>query len=188
METIFEKVSGMRYFILIMLLVGVLACKVEPRRPIVVKSSSIQQSVQINKQQNKKEELLIRQFIQKDSLTTYHNSKKGFWYAYTLLKKKQKYTAKTNDIVIFASQVEGISGKIIYSFETVGRKKYRVDKQNIIKGLQEGLKLMKEGEECTFLFPSYKAYGYVGDGNKIGRNQPLIYKVKLIKIIKFNQK
>lgn len=160
------------------------ACRVEPRRPITARTSSIQRSVQINQQQNQREESLIQQFIQKDSLTTYFNSKKGFWYAYTLSKKNKKYRAKTNDIVIFACQIETMNGEIMYRFTDLGQQSYKVDKQDIVKGLQEGLKLMKEGEECIFLLPSYKAYGYMGDENKIKRNQPLLYRVKLIKINK----
>ena len=46
---------------------------------------------------------------------------------------------------------------------------------------------MNEGDEVTFLFPSHKLYGYIGDKNKIDINQPLIYKVQLIKINKKNE-
>ena len=45
---------------------------------------------------------------------------------------------------------------------------------------------MKEGEELLFLFPSYKAFGILGDRTKVGMNQPLIYRVKLIKIKQVN--
>jgi FKBP-type peptidyl-prolyl cis-trans isomerase len=41
---------------------------------------------------------------------------------------------------------------------------------------------MKEDEEVVFLFPSHAAFGYSGNQEKIGVNQPLIYKVKLNKI------
>ena len=54
-----------------------------------------------------------------------------------------------------------------------------MDKEIIFKGLREGLKIMKEGENVTFLFPSEKAYGYYGDQNKIKSNIPLICNVRL---------
>ena len=41
---------------------------------------------------------------------------------------------------------------------------------------------MSEGDFATFLFPSHKVYGYLGDQKKIGINQPLIFKVQLNKI------
>jgi FKBP-type peptidyl-prolyl cis-trans isomerase len=43
---------------------------------------------------------------------------------------------------------------------------------------------MKQGEMVTFLFPSYQAYGYYGDDNKIGTNIPLIAEVTLNTITK----
>ena len=46
---------------------------------------------------------------------------------------------------------------------------------------------MGEGDVATFLFPSHKVYGYIGDDNKIEINQPLIYKVQIIKINKKNE-
>ncbi|VAW22769.1 hypothetical protein MNBD_BACTEROID04-1927, partial [hydrothermal vent metagenome] len=39
----------------------------------------------------------------------------------------------------------------------------------------------------TFLFPSHKVFGYLGDQKKIGVNQPLIYKVQLNKINRKNE-
>ena len=62
-----------------------------------------------------------------------------------------------------------------------------VDQQEIVEGLRNALKLMKEGEEISFLFPSHKMYGYLGDKNKIGVNQPIKIKVQLIKIINKNE-
>jgi FKBP-type peptidyl-prolyl cis-trans isomerase len=46
-------------------------------------------------------------------------------------------------------------------------------------GLRDGIKLMNEGEKVTFLFPSHMGYGYHGDNNRIGTNQPLICTVTL---------
>ena len=51
-----------------------------------------------------------------------------------------------------------------------------------------GLKLMKEGETITFLFPSYKAYGYYGIENKLGTNIPIQCTVTLNSINKTNEK
>ena len=58
-----------------------------------------------------------------------------------------------------------------------------VDKEELISGLQDGIKLLKEGEVVTFLFPSYKAYGYIGS-DRVEKNQPLVYEVELIKLNK----
>jgi hypothetical protein len=59
---------------------------------------------------------------------------------------------------------------IIYSELELRPQVYRVDKQEIMMGLRDGIKLMHRNEK--FLFPSHMGYGYHGD-KKIGVNQPL---------------
>ena len=59
---------------------------------------------------------------------------------------------------------------------------YKVDKEDFIPALQDGIKLMKKGETIIFVIPSYRAFGVSGDGNKIGINQPIKSTVKLIDI------
>ena len=51
---------------------------------------------------------------------------------------------------------------------------------------RDGLKLMKEGETITFLFPSYKAFGYYGINNKLGTNVPVQCTVTLNTITQNN--
>ena len=56
---------------------------------------------------------------------------------------------------------------------------YLVDKQEIMIGLRDGIKLMRKNEKVSFLFPSHIAYGYLGDKNRIGPNVPIICTVTL---------
>ena len=43
---------------------------------------------------------------------------------------------------------------------------------------------MKKGEKITFIFPSQLAYGYYGDGDRIGTDKPLIYQVTIHNIFR----
>lgn len=52
----------------------------------------------------------------------------------------------------------------------------------VIEGWSEALRLMKEGDEWELYIPSDLAYGEHGAGDKIGPNETLIFKVKLISI------
>ena len=85
--------------------------------------------------------------------------------------------------VRFNHEILDLAGQVIFSKEELGTTDYRVDRQELISGLQDGIKLMREGEMVTFLFPSHKAYGYTGS-DRINPNQPLIYKVELIEVNK----
>ena len=61
-------------------------------------------------------------------------------------------------------------------------KSYKIDKEDFIPALQDGIKLMKIGETITFVIPSYRAFGVTGDGNKIEVNQTIKSTVTLIDI------
>jgi len=88
------------------------------------------------------------------------------------------------DEVIYTYEIKDVNDVLLYTKEELGDRNYMVDREELISGLQDGLKLMKEGEEVLFLFPSHKAYGYSGY-KKIAGNQPLLYNVTL-KTIKTN--
>ena len=140
------------------------------------------ESVERNKELKDVEEEIFRLKMENDSINNYISSEYGFWYYYKEKDTMNNKFATTGDEVIFSYEVRNLNDSIIYSKEELGDKNYLVDKEELITGLQEGIKLMKEGEVVVFLFPSYKAYGYTGD-ERIGRNEPLIYIVQLKKII-----
>lgn len=159
-----------------------------PRKPVSRKTSSsyLKESVKYNKKVIADEEEILKKIILKDSLNKYIASSKGFWYKYQN-KSKLNYYPKFGDKLLFNYEVYTINNELIYSFNEIGNQTYVVDQQELVEGLRNGLKLMKEGDEISFLFPSHKMYGYLGDKNKIRVNQPVKIKVQLIKIIKKNE-
>ena len=85
-------------------------------------------------------------------------------------------------MVEFSYNLADLNGNIFYSKEELGVKKYAIDKEDFIPALQEGIKLMKVGETITFVIPSYRAFGLVGDEKRIGINQSIKSTVTLISI------
>ena len=173
----------MKNKIYILLLLVIIACaQPQPRKPVVKKTSTfLTESIERNKAINKAEENIFKSLMEADSLNTYIVSSNGFWYYYNKIDTVATRLPVRGDEVVYEYQINNVNGDLIYSKEELGVRNYLVDKQELITGLQDGLKLMKEGEEVTFLFPSHKAYGYSGYKNITG-NQPLIYKVKLKEI------
>ena len=88
------------------------------------------------------------------------------------------------DIVQISYDLLDLNDQIIYSKETNGIKEYVVDKEDFIRGLQAGIKLMKEGESMKFIIPSFNAFGVLGDEKKIGMNTSIISRITLININK----
>ncbi len=144
------------------------------------------ESIERNKLLNKAENAILMQKIKSDSLHQYLSSEYGFWYYYEVAVADDEYIAKRGDVVFYSHEIKSLDNTSLYTKEDLGTKSYLVDKEELIAGLQDGFKLMKEGEVITFLFPSYKAYGYTGH-DKIKPNQPLIYTVQLLKINKLSE-
>ena len=166
-----------------MLVMAVLGCKSpEARSPVTQNSGSfINESIQRNKKLVAKEEAIILKMIERDSSHTYIASSNGFWYYYN-----QKSTDSLNvkmpvygDVVRFDYNIKALDGNYIYDVGDIPTKRYAMDREYLFSGLREGLKLMKEGETATFIFPSYKAFGYYGDKDRIGTNIPIITEVTL---------
>lgn len=158
--------------------------KPEPRKPIVRKTGSfLDESVKRNITINKLEEDMLERVMQKDSLHHFINSENGFWYYYQVKDTLDHKSPEKGDIALFAYEVKNLKGDIIFSKEEIGKIQYNIGKQEMLSGLHDGVQLMKEGEVVTFLFPSYKAYGYSGN-ERVRPNEPLIFTVELIKINK----
>lgn len=154
----------------------------EARRPLSRNSGSfIDSSIERNKQLNNREYAQIEDYI-KNSEKPFQSSEHGFWYAYNIQRETLTQTPKFGDLVHFDYVLKTLQDQIIYPNKKKETQRYYVDQQELFSGLREGLKLMKEGESITFIFPSQKAYGYYGDENKIGRNVPLICEVSLLKL------
>jgi gliding motility-associated peptidyl-prolyl isomerase len=160
----------------------VFSCKQrqEARRPISHSSGSfMKKSVERNKQLIASEEGQIDALIKSNPKVKFIASSNGYWYAYVRQNKLDTITPKKGDVAFFDYEIKDLKGKIIYSAAELRPQTYAVDKQNIMTGLREGIKLMHKKETMIFLFPSHIAYGYHGDDKKIGTNQPLLCKVTL---------
>jgi len=174
-----------KYFLVVLFVVTLISCSgPEPRKPVIRKTGSfMKESIKRNKALNTLEEDLLKAKLKKDSIHNYFNSSKGFWYFYNKRDSLQTKYPEKGDEVIYTYEVKRLNDSILYSKEEVGKKHYLVDKEELITGLQDGLKLMHPGEEVTFLFPSHKAFGYTGN-ERVMPNEPLIYTVELIEINK----
>lgn len=166
----------------VLLSVLALGCKnnQEVRRPISHSSGTfMKKSIDKNKKLVASEEQQIKSIIEKDNKTPYIASSKGYWYSYKTKNVTDTITPKKGDVAFFSYEIKDLSNKIIYSELELRPQTYYVDKQDILIGLRDGIKLMHRGEEVNFLFPSHKAYGYRGDTKKIESNTPLLITVKL---------
>lgn len=175
-------------FYLLIIALGVTTCKSpEARPPVSRKSGSfINESVQRNRELVAYEESLILEVIERDTANKYLSSEGGFWYYYNKASTDtlNTRTPEYGDVVMFDYSIKTLDGEVIYGEQELPVQRYAIDKEELFTGLREGLKIMKQGETVTFIFPSHKAFGYYGDKNRIGTNVPVVTKVTLYSITK----
>jgi gliding motility-associated peptidyl-prolyl isomerase len=154
--------------------------KQQARRPVSQSSGTfMKESIKRNKKLIANEEQQIDSIIKSNPAVKYIASDKGYWYFYENEVTADTIRPKRGDVAFFDYDVKDIKGNIIYSETELRPQVYFVDKQNIMMGLRDGIKLMNKGEKVTFLFPSHMGFGYHGDNKKIGINQPLVCTVTL---------
>lgn len=172
-----------RSIVIVIAIISLAACKSpEARRPVERTSGTfIQESAERNKKIIEQEEALIASIIKSDSLNHYMASESGFWYFYNIQDTTATLRPKLGDEVSFTYDVKYLNGEVVFSTDDNGIQMYKVDQSNqdLISGIRDGIKLMKEGETVTFLFPSHKAFGYYGLEDKIGTNIPIQSTVSL---------
>lgn len=76
-------------------------------------------------------------------------------------------------------KIHRLNGELVYSSEETGLMQIVMNKDHSIKGLKEGIALMKEGKKARFILPSHLAYGISGDMSEIKVNEVLMYDIEI---------
>ncbi len=155
------------FFLLIF--VTLFSCKEpEARRPKSQSTTTFyKELIEKNKQLIKQENSYIEQFIKRDTTNVYKTSSTGFWYAYINKIEEDLTKPKPEDVVVIEYNITDLQDNVIYPKQ---EKIYKIDKEDFIPALQDGIKLMKVGETVTFIIPSYRGFGITGDEEKIEGN------------------
>lgn len=178
------KFSNFIFFFTLILFL--FCCQDNPARmPVSQKSGTfMKESVERNKVLNAIEEATIDSLLNLKPELKFEKSLKGYKYLITKTNPQATALPEAGDLVTFDYEISDIFGKVIYSREELGTFKYKVDKQDLMIGLRDGIKRLKVGEEAVFYFPSHLCFGYRGDDNKIGVNFPLKINVYILNIEK----
>jgi len=102
----------------------------------------------------------------------------GTGLRYQILEKGKGAKAHIGQIAGIHYSIELFDGQKVYS----GTKSFKIGYGNVENGLEEGILLLKKGDEARFILPSHLAYGLSGDGNKIPPHTPIIYYVELLEL------
>ena len=112
----------------------------QARKPISASNSnSLTSASSILKKINSIEELKIINYIKKDTFHDYIRSPNGFWYRYITKNTDNIVLPKKGDLVQISYEISDLKDEIIYSKQFNGIKNYKVDEEDFIPGIQQGL-------------------------------------------------
>ena len=128
------------------------------------------------------DDALIKEFIAKDS-TVKNPVRTGSGLYYVKRTAGSGPQVKAGDKVIVHYIGKFLNGQIFESSYATNSpiEVSEVGKGEVIKGWDEGLQLMQEGESARFYIPSGLAYGPISTGN-IPSNTSLMFEIKVLKV------
>ena len=88
----------------------------------------------------------------------------------------------SNSRVTFAFESMLLDGTPCYSATEDQPKAITIGKGGAESGVEQGLQMMSEGAEATFIIPPHLAHGNFGDRDRIPGNTVIIYHVKVIEV------
>ncbi len=170
-----------KYGLLLGIVFTVMSCRVDnPGKdvadPSLYKEPLIKANKQIVRTENEQIDDLLKRYEWKMHKT-------GTGLRYMILKTGEGKQVQEDDIIRLDYVLKVITGDVVYSSEVDGPLEFRVGKGNVGSGLDEGVRLLHDGDKARFVIPSYLAYGLIGDQNKIGKKATLIYEIEHLEIV-----
>ena len=171
-----------RFLVTLILLTFTVFCnKSKARYPLNKKDKVfLNKSAERNKILLAREEFMIKKAANLDTILNYITSETGFLYSYINKASNEQRLPSKGERVSFKYHIQNLDKKIIYNQVELGTIDYIVDQEDILPALREGIRIMRPGDVVVFLFPSYLCYGFQGDGDKIGVNEPLRFTIELL--------
>lgn len=77
-------------------------------------------------------------------------------------------------------RVELVNGDTAYATEPGRPESFRVEHDNVESGLHEAIQLLSPGDSATFIIPSYRAHGLIGDMDRIPMRSTVVYHIGLV--------
>jgi FKBP-type peptidyl-prolyl cis-trans isomerase len=137
------------------------------------------------KEQQRAEAQLIEEYLKANNIVDYQRQASGVIYIPIPQKpgngtKVQK--GNTVEIHAIGRLLNYGSAKFESTYENGRTKRVKIGGNEVVKGLEEGLLLMQEGEEATIIVPSSSGYGQYGNYTSIPGNATLLYEISILKV------
>ena len=137
---------------------------------------ALDRSIDAAREMFRQEEAKIQEYIERSG-QEFTRTPYGFWFRVEGDADSLTGNFSVGDTVRYESRIETLDGECIYSSQQRGRRFFVVERSHEIAGLHYGIRYLQKGQSAVFLFPSYMAYGFSGDGNRIKGGWPIVFYV-----------
>lgn len=156
-------------------------CKMQSNEPQKRRPVTEEDLILANRQLVGRDAAAIKDYVELNELNMIETLT-GMWYQ--IDEDGSGRLAKKNDIVEIAYDIYLLDGTPCYSSDKLGNKSFKIGQGGVESGLEEGILLLKVGSKATFIMPPHRAYGLVGDDDKIPGRTTILYKVEVISLNK----
>jgi len=104
----------------------------------------------------------------------------GLWYM--IKDEGDGKAAMEHKKAVIDYKIELLDGTTCYTSEKEGKKEFVIGRNEEPRGLDIGIRMLKEGGKAVFIIPPHLGYGLVGDTKKIPARATIVYYVQLNEI------
>jgi FKBP-type peptidyl-prolyl cis-trans isomerase len=164
-------------FLTVIFILSIISCNTNREAKRVDLKPAVKDMTELNRYLVQKDREIIENYIERKNLSM-TESPTGLWY-HIKNKGNGDFLADYYKIAM-NYECALLDGTQCYSSDSLGPKEIVLGKTKLEPGLDEGLRLLKQGAEALFILPPFLAYGLIGDGNKIPPRATIIYSVKIL--------
>jgi FKBP-type peptidyl-prolyl cis-trans isomerase FkpA len=101
---------------------------------------------------------------------------------YEIVKTKGGIQIEKGNLVSLFYKIYLLDGSLCYDNSLTHPIRFKVGEDHVESGLHQLMPLLRVGDEVRVVMPSYLAFGFSGDGNKIPGDAPLYYEIKVVTV------
>lgn len=129
----------------------------------------------------KSEDLQIEDYIKRHA---WDATKTGTGLRYFIYSNGSGDKVEENSIIRYHYKINLLNGWLCEESTNTGPVEIKIGSDNIISGLEEGLRLLRAGDKAKFIVPSHLAYGWIGDSKNIPARAVLVYDINVLQVRK----
>jgi FKBP-type peptidyl-prolyl cis-trans isomerase FkpA len=171
-----HRAMNSRYLLILLLSVAFISCRHGSGNNSVRSQPGTNEMADLNRYMVRKDRERIQNYIERKNLSM-TETKTGLWYQ--ILREGEGETFREKDRIVFDYECSLLDGTKCYSSKEQGPRELILGRSEMEAGLNEGLRLLKQGSEAIFIIPPFLAYGLVGDRKSIPPRAVLVYSVSI---------